>query len=503
MLHNLDWLATGKSWPPPAELDRLQRYEHNLRAFNSEKHGQDNEYSRRVSRVIGNYGEIISFPMILNYQKLIALKMADLICGEAPVISLSDPSKTGELNNVLDAADFNSKVYTTVIDIGRYGDAVWRIFRNDAGKNTFTVWDPREWYPIVAADGTNQITAHVLCWLEDRGTETVPDFFLVAQIHRPGSYIKRVYHMINKTGSIGDQVGKDEVISTGLDMNAIVHVKAYSTTDTIYGSDDFTSVEIIISELEVRFAQISNILDKHADPALCGPTSLLKTDPNTGERTFRRGKYYACSPEDKEPKYLTWDGQLESSFKQIEMLLGQLYVLSEMGAVLAGANEGSLQAVSAQAMRFKMVTPLVKARRISNALTRSTKLLVGALINTNTELADVTSKDITITWQDGLPDDPREIIEYIKLASGENKVMPLKTVLMRMMRCTEDEADQYLAQIDARTVALAAIEAVKPANLDAEDPENTHRTSGPAVGTMPTTKSSINGISNPKSPKNV
>lgn len=142
---------------------------------------------------------------------------------------------------------------------------------------------------------------------------------------------------------------------------------------------------------------------------------------------------------------MTWEGQLSAAFKQLEMLINQLYILSEMGAALLGSADGGSQAVSGTAMRFKMVNPLAKARRISNSLTRNVRMLFSAL---NTAIP---YEHVSVLWEDGLPDDPRENIETAKLATGATKMMPLEDAIMQFFNKTNAEALTWIDKIREET----------------------------------------------------
>ena len=83
MLYNLSWLESGKPFPPTAEKARIQRYKENAQLFDNEhfessvlRHRDGfcsettsiavyDECARRISRVIGNFENIISFAMDL------------------------------------------------------------------------------------------------------------------------------------------------------------------------------------------------------------------------------------------------------------------------------------------------------------------------------------------------------------------------------------------------------------------------------------------------------
>lgn len=511
MLRNLAWLEPGQSFPPLKERARIRRYIENETLFDGEHFGEvlrtrENIYAQegaicvyqkcaeRISQVIGNFDDVISFPVLLNFQKLMSLKMADLVCGEPPTITGVTSKENEALKDVRDVTDFDAKLFATVIDISRYGDALWRVYLNEDKRKVFTCWDPKEWYPIVSQDGTNTIKAHVLCWrvnLTDTAEGVPPEWQLHAQIHwaegpQVGTYEYRVYDL----GSEGHTIGKllkRESINTGLKTCAVYHLKGFMVTNTVYGYDDYMQVDSILAEIMTRIGQISVILDKHADPNITGPSTMLKVNPETGEAYLQHGKFFAISQGEQKPEYMTWDGQLSAAFEQLEFLINQLYVLSEMGAALLGDSGGANIAISGTALRFKMVSPLAKARRITNSLSKSIRRLFSELSSdaevsrnehirsdsnnlTSGNIGQLTKdieepltlpipfKNISVFWSDGLPDDPRENAEICKLATGAERMMPLEIGIMEYFGRSNEEALQWLAKIRAETEAAMEIQ---------------------------------------------
>lgn len=512
MLYNLSWLEETKPFPPACESDRILRYRQNAALFDGD-HFDDskfrhrngitcstmemyNECVHRISRVIGNFEEIVSFPVLLNYQRLMTLKMADLVCGEYPSITGSNTSENQSIKSVREYTDFDEKLYTSVIDISRFGDAVLRIYKDeDQDKTTFTVWDPTEWFPIVSQDGTNTITAHCICWMENRKQNDYDsdDWYLHVQIHKTskeffGTYEYRLYKMDSLGSSIGKLITK-EIRKTGIDSCAVMHLTAFKVSNCIYGYDDYMPVDSILAEIMARISQISVILDKHADPNITGPVSMLATDPVTGERTLGKGKFYAINPGDTPPAYMVWDGQLSAAFKELEILFNQLYILSEMGAALLGSTDGSGQAISGTAMRFKMVNPLAKARRISNSLTNSLKKLFSILCDNA-----VSSENISVEWEDGLPDDPRENIEMAKLATGATKLMPLEDAIMEFFNRSNQEASQWIQKIREETEDNMQLLNNSDSGDNSDDPNKPGAQDG--TGVNPQKKGSTTGVKN-------
>lgn len=506
MLYNMKWLEPGQSFPPVGERDRIKRYLENEVLFDGEHFGEElrdrnklyntegsvavyRKCAERISQVVGNFEDIISFPVLCNYQRLMSMKMADLVCGEYPTITGANEAENDAIKVARDNSDFDARLYSTVIDMSRYGDAIWREYLDeDTDNKTFTLWDPKEWFPVVRADGTNRISHHVLCWRVNlnEGLEVPPVYELHVQIHGCtkqdwGTYESRVYQM-NSAGDVIQQLLRTKSVNTGFDHCAVQHLKAFSTSSTVYGYDDYMTLDSILAEIMVRIGQISVILDKHADPNMTGPVTMLSQDPKTGELYLKRGKFFATSQGDSDPHYLTWDGQLTAAFKQLEILINQMYILSEMGAAVLGGQDGSSAAISGTAMRFKMVNPLAKARRISNSLTNPVRRLLSALAE-NVEFSGV-----SVFWSDGLPDDPRENIENAKLATGETRMMPLRTAIREFFHRSDKEAEEWIKAIEE--AALKAQQRV----LQNEDPNKPGPQDG--TGVNPMKKGSETGLNN-------
>lgn len=561
MLYNLEWLNEGKSFPPSCEKARLQRYAQNAALFEGE-HFADLGYgygpsmvevpegieiykkcAQRIQRVIGNFEDVICFPVLLNYQRLMTLKMADLVCGEYPAITGINAYENAAIQETRDYTDFDSKLYQAVIDISRYGESIRRIYKDANGRYTFTNWDPREWFPVVSQDGTNTILYHCLCWRENRSkNENVPDWYLHVQIHgtQPddvGHYIQKVYKMDSYGGLLRKPL-ETKKVPTGLDVCAVQQLKAFSTTNTIYGYDDYMMIDSILSEIMTRIGQISVILDKHADPNITGPVTMLDQDERTGEYRLKTGKFFAVSAGETPPSYMTWEGQLSSAFKQLEVLINQLYILSEMGAALLGSTDGGGQAISGTAMRFKMVNPIAKARRISNSLTRPVKNLFSIVTEgadvpdevleiikaSEAETVPVTTgnvapagsappqpkaekkyelpvpyRHISVFWYDGLPDDPRENIENAKLASGATKMMPLENAIMEYFGRTHEEALQWMEKIRQETLTNMLM-TQQQGGQEEDDPNKPGPQDG--TGVNPQKKGSDTGLQSFASPSN-
>ena len=145
-------------------------------------------------------------------------------------------------------------------------------------------------------------------------------------------------------------------------------------------------------------------------------------------------------------------------------------------------------------MRFKMVNPLAKARRIANSMTRPVRYLFSSM-------CPVPIENISVFWSDGLPDDPRENIENCKLATGETKMMPLETAIMEFFGRSNEEALKWIEKIHAEVQAniqnAQVAEGGDPAG-DGTNSDDDPNKPGPQDGTgvNPMKKGSTTGLNN-------
>ena len=179
------------------------------------------------------------------------------------------------------------------------------------------------------------------------------------------------------------------------------------------------------------------------------------------------------------------------------MLFNQLYILSEMGSALLGGVDSGTQAVSGTATRYKMAGPLSKARRVANALTLPTKKLLSQLSSTSGE-EPIPASNISISWADGLPDDPREKVEMAKLATGAKKMMPLEEAIMEFFGKSNVEAREWIAKI------LSEQEQFEPESdpSSEEELDVNHAGRQDGTGVNPMRKGSTQGINNAHSSRN-
>jgi hypothetical protein len=210
-----------------------------------------------------------------------------------------------------------------------------------------------------------------------------------------------------------------------------------------YGIDDYEAYESVLSELFVRVSQVSKVLDAHSSPTMAGPSHLLEEDKRTGELRFRAGNYYPVDSSDLPvPQYITWDASLDANFRQIDILLNQLYSLSEMGSAIFGDLQNKAGSVpSGTAMRRLMMSPLAKAARLRNAFDGPLKTILSYAVG------GLTDEQITVKWRDGLPDDELEAAQIAQIRTGNRQTQSQFSAIRALDGAGEDDAQAELDMI--------------------------------------------------------
>ena len=474
MLTNLSFLDEGKAFPPYQETKRLKRYKENKQLFEDEHAEVYKTQFERIERVIGNFENVVSYATVFNFQKLTTLKIADFVFGSPPVITTNGEKQQKLINKILMETDFFIKLYISAIDVSRYGDSVFQISeQNDKVK--LLVTPPSLWFPVVDSSNIKEFRYHVFCrpYLMDSEKKL---YGLKVQIHdpeNPSVCEERRYHLYGKPGEfkMGKRISdeKEEQIETMLNVCPVFRVSNTPTSDRCFGIDDYSSIDSIVSELIVRVSQVSKVLDRFSSPAMTGPQSALTYNEEYGRWELRMADYYERNNEsDPKPEMIVWDASLDANFKQIEILINQLYTISEMGSAVFGDLSNSAGNIaSGTALRRLMMSPLAKARRVANSYDKPIKEMLSLCAAVYGE--NIPPEDISIKWNDGLPSDPLEEANLANIRTGGKATMSRRTAIKRLDSLSESDADAELAEIeqDEAEAGMGAVPINEPESVTA------------------------------------
>lgn len=399
MLNKVDnFLTIGALFPPNDERARLNNYRNQKLLFD----GKHSHVFYRWSQIDG----VENLNVVVNWHRRLSTLWADMLFGQAPEIK-------GDNQEVVDALvernDLVNVLYEAAIDVSRHGTGILKVRLTNDGAVVETV-PPDIWFPVVSPSNLKEVTHHVLAWTWEEtvgaGVEQRKVKFLRVEIHEKGKITYRTYEMTSDL-TISRQIEEEEEY-TNVNSFLVHPINNLTTSDSFIGIADYDDINPILEEIEIRLTQISRILDKHADPSMYGDDSALEYDEKTGEYVVRGGgKFYPVSEGNVVPNYITWNGQLEDAFKQIDSLMEQFYVVTNTSPAAFGQLKQGL-AESGSALKRLMMATLIK----SNRMKLKFEQIVVNVITTASELEGRAGGNsvgkVWVEWRDSLPADITE-----------------------------------------------------------------------------------------------
>jgi len=436
----------GQPWPPEEDRPRLKIYEENLKLW-QRKHDEvypvlRNLYADREK----DFNKVI---FILNFHKQLSTLWADLLLTEKPVMKAGQETRDARLlpvtppeqiylDSLVGRLSLWLKAYAARIDMSRYGAGVAKVYAEEGMPARLQIVTPKNWWPVVGPDG--EAVGHVIAWTQDNVTLNV-------EIHSSGLIQSSKIRL--SEGVIKSEPYDIQEIETGYDEPLVFPFLNTVTSDDLLGTDDYQDIDPIVKRLEITFTRTGRTLDAHSEPAFAVPEEALgPKDPTTGERNYNsKRRVFPLEDGAKMPQYITWDGQLKSSFDLIDKALNMLYVVSET-CKSAFEPDTLGNAISGKALRMLMMRPLKKSERCKLQFDPMFKQMLEAisiLDVKNKVPGAVPLKDIQITWMDGLPDDDYEEAQ-IDTMKIEGKARSTQGI-MRERGFTEDQISQEMSEM--------------------------------------------------------
>lgn len=411
-------LTKGQPWPPSGEIDRITRCIQNEQLFMGEHQKVYLALLHLFSDHTVEYNKIIS---IFNFHKRLSTLWADFLFGETPKASVSEQPDAPEqkyLNAFINRNQYWLLQHARQIDVSRFGQGILEAYFDGEACHLQLI-HPTKYFQVGGADG---ITAHVIAWL-DPPKEGISK--LNVRIHRPGEVETRQYD-VSSAGKIVSDVLETNIVSTGVDR-PLVSVIGNTFTSSTDPSDDYRDIDPIIKRIEARLTRVGRILDVHAEPFLVLPefSGAFHRSDETGKVVYdSKLKVFELPKEGMPPQYITWDGQLAAAFSEIDALMRQLYIVSETcEACFEPAKLGAQ--VSGTALRLMLFVPLKKVDRLKLAadpVIRSELQLFSDFENAKGVNGALRLEDVSIQWQDGLPNDFRETVQNVTLLKTQGLI---------------------------------------------------------------------------------
>lgn len=475
MLTNLDFINQGEIWPPASERKRLESYEANRKLYKGEFDDIFALHHERIDKTLLQTLYITS----LNYFRKVSHKTAGLLWGEPPKLDATGKNENQykALNNIIKSNDIYTKGRSITIDLSRYGNSLLYVRKLENNFGVIECISPAIWFPVVKPDNIKEYAYHVLAWKYKENVDEKDKWYLKLQIHSKGNVTLRT-HELTGGNVIGELTEDERTVTTGLNDFAIIPISSVDLTDDIYGESDYDDFQSIVTELMVRITQVNKILDKHSMPSMQGPKCALKENPKTGRLELTVGDYFINQTESATSgnvSYITWDAQLDANFKIIEVLLNQLYIISEMSsALLGGLNVSQGNIPSGSALKRLLISTLDKVNRFKQAEENALKKAIILCSRLGGEKI-IPIDDVSITWQDGLPGDPKEEAEIMQIRTANKPTMSVYRVLTQYDNMNDVDAQSELNTIyeeEAMNDPMSGVANADPEEIDAEGKED-------------------------------
>lgn len=455
---------------------RIKRYRENKKIFK----GEHLDILDKYNDVLPTHQQRTVY-VVTNLAGLIAKKSADFLFGENALYSAGtkdDSPEQAKMDEWVTQNDVHITNYESALSNAYRGDSFFKVrWGQEHGGLVSKELDPfrviieaqnaeyvfPETYPN---DSTRVMAYHIAVPAEVQGSDG-EEWILDVESHYPNKIVKRKFAMNpveeNMEGvnswRIYSEIGEPEEIVTNVPYPLVVHVPNFATDDSWEGIDDYQDLKGLFSELNMRTSQISEILSKHADPAMIVPQGTLVEDEN-GQPMYRVGvdKVFEVMAGEQEPKYLTWNGQLEFAFRELDKIIELILMQAEVPPIALGMGDSGTSGASGLSIKWRLNSLLAKVNRkrqyYDKALKRVFKIAQMLEFDRKTKV-DFKPFEPKIKFQDGLPKDEMEQAQIMQIRTGAKSTISQKRAIMEIENISEEQAQQILDEIEDETLVSA------------------------------------------------
>lgn len=460
----------GKQYPPVTHVKRIDRYKDNKRLFK----GNHFDVLERENDRLTEYQQDLIY-ICTNLPSLICKKSADFLFGEAAKYNagMEDNSNEQKALERFDAEnDLNVLNYESALGGAFRGDIFYKIRWGqkwqgniDAKLDPFRLYiesqNPEYVFPeTLPGDAKNIFVYHIAYPVYVKGTKG-QEYILKIESQYPGKIVYEERRMRADSFIDGEPVrftiyadieGTHKVVQTNVPLPLVVHAPNYALDDSWEGIDDLTEHYSIFGEINNRLSRIAEILDKHSDPAMAVPQGSLDIDAE-GNPVFHAGrdKIFEYGEGVVEPKYITWNGQLDAAFKELDKLVDFLLMTAEIPPVVLGKDNSGTSGSSGSGIKQRMNSLLLKIKRkrqyFESALR---KVLHVAQLVEHEKARKVDYKVVEfprILFNERLAEDEMEKATIAQARTGGKSTKSVKSILEDEYGLTEEQAERELERI--------------------------------------------------------
>ncbi|WP_353854801.1 phage portal protein [Bacillus sp. Bos-x628] len=480
-------IRPGAQFPPSDSIERLAKYRRMKKLFE----GRPRDVYERATELLKESPQAEQLKKLyiaVNLADILVTKPADLLVGEPVQFESGLPDDSEEqkaLNRYVEDNDINQLLHESATANGFRGDSWFKVrygYRQD-----FTEVE-KLGLPVPVDTEMEAIIEHVSAgavfpefsvgnvkklkavniaqveWVETEKTE-IP--FLNVERHVPGYILYSRYRLYENgldtsTGTpipvfkIGKRVptGREEDIEeTHLPHIPVFHVPYKSIDDEFFGIGGLEKLETTFAAINDRLVQIDYILWKHSDPTAYGPEIQ-----GEGDTVKFGGAYIPVTKEDHTPGYMVWQAQLDAAFKELDILLSHVFMMSEtpqwlFGTTMSGDNSGGTGTshTDGAAIKARFMPILSKVKRIRAHYDKAIRDALWTCMLLEKAVRRIDIKEAVYpraVWNDGIPRNEKELAEIMQIRTAGKPTLDVKGAIKAMDDVDDEKADEIIRRIE-------------------------------------------------------
>jgi hypothetical protein len=488
----------GAIYPPVDDIERVAKYRRGRTIFNARYSepaylGTHNVLTRAsdMLRDTPHAAQLDKLYIAVNLMDILITKPADLMVGEPPQYEsgfADDSLQQKAINRIAENNDLTKQIHESVIGSGYRGDAWFKVryghYRDfsalpdgaeipDSAETGSIIEHVRADYvfPETSRGNVKSFKAVNIAWVEwvETKDEEIP--YLNVERHLPGFIVYERFKLYSpqinsehgvpiQLFTIGEEVptGRDEdVVATGV-PHVLVHHAPYKAVDDDWrGVSGIEKLETVLAAINDRLVQIDYILWKHSDPTLYGPDI---EGSNESSARFG-GRYIPMRKDDPTPGAITWNGHLDQAFKELDLLIGFVFQMSETPQWLFGTTTADDKGgtgtshTDGEGIKSRFMPIISKIKRIRTHYDKAVRdalwtaqLLDNAANQGVLGFAHYDPVYPTISWKDGLPRDEKTLAETQQINTGGKPVVDQLSAIKKTNGVDDERAREILARIE-------------------------------------------------------
>lgn len=467
---------TGEFYPPEAHASRIERYKQNKKLFMGDHLEVFKKYGYKLQHT---QKELLYIS--LNLASIICKKSADFLFGEPLQVSAGkgDNSKQQKaLDRLTEQNDMHIKNYESALSNAYRGDSFYKLRVGqeyngelppeiDEYKVIIEQQNAEYVFPETMTGDANKIVAYHIAVPERTDDEELEieesKWILHIESHYAGRIEYQKFEMtpveITTKGEIlswkigNEIVSARSAVATGIGVPLVVHVPNFSLDDSWEGIDDITEHRSILDEINNRISQISDILDKHADPAIAVPVGTLREDSfgNVVYNVAHEKVFEIAGKDEIIPQYITnANPMLQEAFLELEKLIDLLFTVAEIPSVALGRNDSGTSGSSGLSIKWRMNSLLSKINRKRQYYEKGLKkvYLIAQMLENAVGIDSYTVVTPKLKFNAGLPKDDMEEANIMAIRTGGKPTISQRTAMMMLDDLTEEQVDEELKRIE-------------------------------------------------------